>query len=68
MSGFIPPASIRLYSLHTDIATIFETNFALHKPLSLSHAGCRLYHLISYNVLVTYATVWPAARQWKLYS
>ena len=66
MSSFIPPAPIRLHSLHTDIVTIFETSFALHKPLSLSHAGGPFYHLVSYNVLVTYATVWPAARQWKL--
>lgn len=57
---------IRLHSVHADIATVFETSFALHNRLSLSHAGCRLYHLVAYNLLVTYATVWPAARQWKL--
>lgn len=68
MSGFLPPPPIRLRSVHTDTVTIFETRFALHNPLSLLHAGCRFYHLVSYNVPVTYATVWPAARQWKLFS
>jgi len=68
MSGFLPPAPTHLHSMHTDIVTTFEASFTLHKPLSLSHADCRLYHLFSYNVLVTYATVWTAARQWKLSS
>jgi hypothetical protein len=55
MSGFLPPAPIRLHSVHTDIFTLFEAYFALHNPLSLSHAA--------YNLLLTYAIVWPAARQ-----
>ena len=48
MSGFIPPAHIRLHSVHTDIVNLFETSFALQKPLSLSHASCRLYHFFFY--------------------
>ena len=53
MSGLMPSASIRLHSVHTDIVTVFGTSFTLHNTLSLSQVVCRLYHLVSYNLLVT---------------